>query len=102
MTAEKGVLIVLLANWLGLSVDAVRIALTMPETGDGFHRGADRAMAVMGRGLIATMIALAAWVLGRRQPAGSWLRRVSLVPVAVTALLGLATMIRVLIAVASG
>ena len=95
---QKAVVIALVAIWLGLSGWALWLALTMPPTGDGFTRGADRAMAVLSRELYATIAAVGAWILGRRLP-GGWIRRLSLVPIGVTALLGLAAMAAMLWAV---
>jgi hypothetical protein len=92
MTMQKAIVIALLAIWLGLSLNALWLALTLPATGDGFSRGADRAMAVLSREIYASVVGILAWILGRRLPAGSWLRWLSMVPIGVIALLGLATM----------
>jgi hypothetical protein len=102
MTVQKAIVVALLAIWLGLSLYALWLALTLPATGDGFSRGADRAMAVLSRGIYATVVGVLAWILGRKLPAGSWVRRLSLVPVAVLALLGLATMVAMARAVLTG
>lgn len=89
---ERAVVIVLLAVWLGLCVDAAGIAMT-EATGDGFTRGMDRAQAVLMRATAASLIAIAVWVVGRRLPAG-WLRQASRVPLIVSGLAALWMVVR--------
>jgi hypothetical protein len=92
MTVQKAIVMALLAIWLGMSLYALWLATTLPATGDGFTRGADRAMAVLSREIYATVAGIAAWLLGRRLPTGTWLRRLSKIPIGVLAQLGRVTL----------
>src|SRR5688572_10193664 len=88
MTAGKGIVVGLVLLWLALGVDAA-VLVWMSQGGSS---GPDQVLAVLGRVLLASILAMTAWILGRQQPAGSWPKRLSLVPVAVTGVLGLAVL----------
>ncbi len=62
MTARRA--LGLLVLWVLCQGAAIRAAL-QPATGDGFHRGMDRALSVLGWELAAAVLALVLWIGAR-------------------------------------
>jgi hypothetical protein len=91
MGRREMVVAVLVLAWLGLAADSVLLALTSAPEGDGFTRGIDRVQAVLLRQIVGVAVAVAAWRIGRPLGPG-WVKGLSLVPVGVTALMGLAVL----------
>ncbi len=97
MTARRA--LGLLALWVLCQGAAIRAAL-QPATGDGFHRGMDRALSVLGWELAAAVPALVLWI-GARHLHGP-LRRVARLPGLLTLALVALVLGRIGVALVSG
>jgi hypothetical protein len=97
MTARRA--LGLLALWVLCQGAAIRAGL-QPATGDGFHRGMDRALSVLGWELAAAGLALVLWI-GARRLQGE-LRRVARLPGLLTLALVALVLGRIGVALVSG
>ncbi|GIX13843.1 MAG: hypothetical protein KatS3mg118_1802 [Paracoccaceae bacterium] len=63
---RRAVLRILFGAWAAVWLGAVVAFLSTPATGDGFTRGLNRVMLFLGWQGAAALLALAAWLAGRR------------------------------------
>jgi hypothetical protein len=76
-----------LALWLGLFLGSLYWRFHGDVSGDGFHRGMERAMIVLSGQVIAAGLAVQLVLWSRRLAKGSLWRRVAKVPAIVTVLI---------------